>query len=234
MSTDACTSGSTYQAAVPRRSGTRYDPGLLGGGALVPYVAAWSSETTLSTRVVNGMSGGIAYADESLVDRDEWGVLWARTASRIGVGRPLFTDMHPLRQRRSMLRLLCQVCGQPADWNECGHLWLVAKPVTAPPDWPEGAPVTLPPVCVACARASVRMCPALRSGYSAVRAHSTVCGVTGVLFRPGHPFPRLAPSDADDGVVFYFGDPAIRWVMATHRARSLHDCVDVDLDRLVP
>ncbi|HEX5404314.1 MAG TPA: hypothetical protein VFX16_18650 [Pseudonocardiaceae bacterium] len=108
-------------------SGTarRYNPRMFGGGAVVPYVGSWSGEELRPSVVVNRPGGGIGYADETLLDRDEWGVLWTRTAGRIGKGRPLFTKPHPVRQRRAMLRLLCQVCAQPADRSTDGLLWLL-------------------------------------------------------------------------------------------------------------
>lgn len=92
--------------------------------------------------------------------------------------------------------------------------------------------MTLPPVCPACARLSVRVCPALRSRYVAVAAHSRVCGVSGVRFQPGRPLPRLLDKEDDVDLVFQYGTPIARWVVATQRVRSLHDCVAVDLDRL--
>jgi hypothetical protein len=199
----------------------------------VPYVASWAGENTHDTAVVNRPGGGIAYCDETSVDRDEWGVLWVRTDSRIGVGRPLFKALHPLRQRRAMLRLLCQVCAKPAACTEQGHLWLLpgqAGVVSA--EQLEDTPVTMPPVCVGCAPLSVRLCPALRTEYVAVRAFSRVSGVLGIRFQPGPRYPLPVASDDDPGLVFDYGDPIVRWVMAVHRVRTLRDCVAVDLDRL--
>lgn len=198
----------------------------------MPYVGSWTGEDLLLGGVIQRPGGGIAYADETLIDRDEWGVLWARCASRIGVGKPLFEKLHPLRQRRAMVRLLCQVCAQPADRNKDGHLWLLPEQPSYEPQWPEGVPVTLPPLCVPCARLSVRMCPALRPKYIAVRAHSRVCGVSGVAFRPGSRPYEVALEDTDD-VVVYHADPTVRWLLATQRARSLHGCRAVDLDHLL-
>jgi len=77
-------------------TGTRYNPQVLGGNSIVPYVASWTSEHTQDSAVVNRPGGGIAYRDETSVDRDTWGVLWVRTDSRIGVGRPLFKDLPPV------------------------------------------------------------------------------------------------------------------------------------------
>jgi hypothetical protein len=198
----------------------------------VPYIGSWTGEELPPATVVRRAIGGIAYADETLIDRDKWDVLWMRTATRIGAGRPLFSKLHPYRQRRAMLRLLCQVCAQPADRNEQGHLWLLPEQPSYGPGWPEEVPVTHPPLCLPCARLSVRMCPALRPTYIAVRAHSRVCGVSGIRVQLGYRSLQLAPKDAEDDIV-YHEDSAIRWTLATQRARSLHGCTFVDLDRLV-
>jgi hypothetical protein len=195
---------------------------MLGGGAVVPYVGAWSGERVLPARVVAGRRGGIGFADETLLDRDENGVLWTRMESRIGAGRPLFTKLHPVRQRRAMRRLLCQFCARPADRTDQGLLWLVAGD-----RWPEDQATIQPPLCLPCARTSVASCPALRSGYLAVRARTRLCGITGVVFRPGPRGPVLDTDD--DGDVIDFGDPVIAWTQATQLARSLHHCVRVDL-----
>ncbi|HEX5401194.1 MAG TPA: hypothetical protein VFX16_02705 [Pseudonocardiaceae bacterium] len=207
-----------------RRPG--YDPRMLGGGAVVPYVGSWTGEELMPTQVVQRPSGGIGYADETLVDRDEWGVLWTRMASRVGIGRPLFTKLHPLRQRRAMRRLLCQVCARPADRTDEGLLWLVPGADRQP----EGMATIQPPLCLACARVSVGACPALRTGCVAVRARTRLCGVVGVRFQPGRLLPRLADDDADE--VISYDDPVIVWVQATQLARSLHDCTPVDVERL--
>jgi hypothetical protein len=93
--------------------------------SVVPYVTEWSEEQKPPFVVVERPGMGIAYADESLVDRDSNGVLWFRMASRPGIGRPVFGKVHPLRQRRAMRRLLCQVCAGPADRTDDGVLWLM-------------------------------------------------------------------------------------------------------------
>jgi hypothetical protein len=213
----------------PARQPT-YDPKLLGGGSVVPYIGSWTGEEQLPTRVVQRPEGGIGFADETLVDRDEWGVLWTRMSSRIGDGRPLFTTLHPLRQRRAMRRLLCQVCARPADRTDKGLLWLVPGTGNDGPRWLEGMITTQPPLCVACAKVSIGACPALRPGYVAVRAWTRLCGVTGVRFQPGRLCPTLVTDDEDE--VTYYDDPAVAWVQATRLARSLHGCISVDLARL--
>ncbi|HEX5408059.1 MAG TPA: hypothetical protein VFX16_37830 [Pseudonocardiaceae bacterium] len=194
----------------------------------MPYVAIWTGEQTIATTVMR-YGQGIAYTDEIPTDRDHDGVLWTRSSSRPGQGRPVFTQLHPLRQRRAMRRLLCQVCAGPADYNDRGHLWLLTDRRQDWSDWPEGAANPYPPVCLACARLSVRLCPPLRRGFAVIRAHSTACGVIGVRFRPGPSYPAVI-LDNDDGEPVTYEDPAIRWMQATQLVRTLHDCTFVDLD----
>src|SRR3989442_68826 len=106
------------------------------GNVTVPYVATWSEERDLPFEVVNRDGRGIAYADEISADRDIHGVLWHRTYSRPRRGRPEFGNVHSLRQRRAMRRLLCQVCGGPADRTQDGVLWLLPDHREDWPGWP--------------------------------------------------------------------------------------------------
>lgn len=207
-----------------------YDPTLLGGGSVVPYVGSWTGEEADQPSIIRRPEGGIGFADETLLDRDEWGVLWARTVAHIGAGRPLFKTLHSRRQRRAMLRLLCQVCAQPADRTDQGTLWLVpGSRIGGWDDWPEGMPTIHPPLCVACSRLSVQMCPALRTRYVALRARSRLCGVTGVVFRPTYSSPGLAMDDYAD--IVSFGDPRLPWTLACQLARELVNATVVDLEQ---
>jgi hypothetical protein len=193
---------------------------------MVPYITSWSGEHRSNVRVILRGRFGIGYADETLLDRDDRDVLWTRTPSRPSHGRPEYRKVHPLRQRRAMRRLLCQVCAQPADRNEQGVLWLLRDHREDWPDWPEGMGNTYPPVCLSCAWLSVRMCPALRRGYVAVRARRfPMTGVYGLRYRAAGPDPVLV----GDAVVGY-GDPAIRWTRAAQQIRTLHECTIVTLD----
>jgi hypothetical protein len=92
----------------------------------------------LPTVLVESPEGGIAYQDETLADRDRNGVLWHRTPFIPGQGRPDFGRVHPLRQRRTMQRLLCQVCAGPANTTEDGVLWLLKDHRGDWPAWPDG------------------------------------------------------------------------------------------------
>jgi hypothetical protein len=208
-----------------------YDPQLLGGNSWVPYVSAWAGETIdrSAHRIVERPDGGgIGYADETIVDRDEYGVLWQRTINRIGVGRPLFGKTHAARQRRAMRRLLCQVCARPADRDERGVLWLINDHRDDWPGWPENLCTVFPPLCLRCVRASVRVCPAMRADPLAVRVrHCPITGVLGHRYRPGVFGPQAVGVHLVDHT-----DPGIGWVVAGQQVRTLYEVTIVDLDNL--
>ena len=201
--------------------------GDLAGRVVAPYVTSWSEESVWDAPVVPG-ERGIAYADEHVMDRDGDGVLWARCPSRCGRGRPVFGEVHPLRQRRAMRRLLCQVCAGPADRTEDGVLWLLVDWRHDWPDWPNRMGVVEPPICVPCARLSARMCPTLRRRAVAFRArHYPVAGVYGALYqRQGYAAVFTGPGEA------CFGDPMIRWIRATRLIRQVDDCTLIEVNDL--
>jgi hypothetical protein len=208
----------TPPAPAPRRL-------LTGPRGPVPYIAQWSREYYNSTsrpRLVQ-TAQGLGYADETSADRVH-GVLWKRAPSRPGIGEAEYLLMHPLRQRQAMLELLCQVCGGPADQNEQGTLWLLPDHRGDWPDWPNRMGNTQPPLCRRCARISARTCPALRGRFVAIRGHSTIAGVSGEYYLPGPLFPKVSTQHLTT-----LDDPHIRWVLASHLVRQLHDCTLVDL-----
>ena len=125
-----------------------------------------------------------------------------------------------------MRRLLCQVCACPADRDERGVLWLIPRAGADQQGWPEGMATVQPPLCLPCARTSVQMCPALRHNYVAVRADAPLCGITGLRFRPGRPFPQPVDEPTE---VFDFRDPRVSWVQAIQLSRSLGNCTQVEL-----
>lgn len=193
---------------------------------VVPYVTKWSGEREPAVTVVERRGGGIGYARENLLDRDECGVLWSRCSSSPGRGRPEFGKVHTMRQRRAMTRLLCQVCGEPADRDaDGGVLWLWKDHRDHWRDWPEGMWSTEPPVCVPCVGQAVRLCPALRHGAVAMRVRQCpIVGVYGMCHRPG----PVASGVANIG----YDSPFIGWVQADHLIRQLSDCTLIELDEL--
>jgi hypothetical protein len=193
---------------------------------VVPYIVKWSDESGASAKVVAGKSG-IAYADETLNDRDQQGVLWTRWVHRPGSGRPRFGDDHPMRQRRAMRKLLCMVCGKPADQTDKGALWLLRDHREDWPDWPNSMANAYPPVCLPCAQLSIRICPALRKGYVVVRGHAEITGVFGMCYRKGQT-PGHAEIVGPQNVAY--DDPLIRWTRAAKLIRSFHSVTVMDLD----
>lgn len=186
---------------------------------IVPYITAWTAEQDPPYELVERPGGGIAYRDEMLADRDSHGVLWFRTPHRPGQGRPDFGRVHPLRQRRAMRRLLCQVCAGPADRTDDGILWLLRDHRDDWPTWPAGMGVTEPPICAPCARTSVRLCPALRRGAAVVRVRTyPLAGVRGSLYSAGHAPMAIREETAT------LEDPILRWIRAANLVRELHCC----------
>lgn len=192
---------------------------------VVPYITAWSSERPPAQPVVANGSG-IGFADETLHDRDRDGVLWTRVGHSPGRGRPEFGRVHALRQRRAMRKLLCQVCGRPADQDREGILWVIGEDAANPGDWPDNLTTSHPPLCEPCAARSIRLCPHLRRRCVAlrVRAHTPV-GVHGALYQPDCPRPTAWTTT---GVTY--DDPRIRWTRAGQLVVRLDSYTVVDLE----
>lgn len=196
---------------------------LVFNGHPVPYSSAWTAEIVPVPRVIAD-AHGLAMPGH---DRDERGVLWRPFALRQRLGRPEYGTVHGPRQRRCMRRMLCQVCGGPADRTEQGWLWLL-EDHRGEPGWPEGEVTTHPPVCRPCALLAARMCPHLQRGVVAVRAaRPLIDTVYGQLYKPGWP----APLPGERGV-FLVRDPVVRWVLGGQLAVSLMDVTLVDLPEL--
>lgn len=193
---------------------------------LAPYVTAWSTERSLPANVITVPGVGIAYADETITDRDRNGVLWSRVAISPGKGRPDFGRVHPQRQRRAMLRLLCQVCGGPADQNDDGVLWLIRDFRDDWPGWPDMMAVTEPPICRPCVQTSLDRCPALRKGAVTIRARRyPVAAARGALY--AGPEPTYI-----DNATIPLNDPKIRWLRAINLVRELNDCTIIPPDEI--
>ncbi len=197
---------------------------------VVPYITAWSGEQRLTPLVIATVRG-IAYPDEVPHDRDRAGVLWVRRALLPGRGRPRYSRVHPQRQRRAMHRLLCQICGGPADRTGDGVLWLLEDHRTDWPTWPEGLVTVHPPICLPCAPKAAAFCPHLRrTGVVAVRVRNSVLdGVHGQTFHlRGR---QLVPGERS---IVLYEQPAIRWTLAGQAARTLSGCTLVDLHTGTP
>ena len=191
---------------------------------LVPYITNWSGERPTRTPIVANGRSGIGYRRERRGDRDAHGVLWARYIRAPGVGEPEFGAVHPYRQRQAMRRLLCQVCGRPADRNDQDVLWLLGQ--TGRP-WAGEESTAQPPICLRCAHTASRICPHLRGNTLALRVrHAPIAGVLGFLYTPS----RHGPIRAGAATLPY-ASPGIRMLQARQLIRNLHDCTVVDLEQ---
>jgi hypothetical protein len=195
---------------------------------VVPYITQWSGEEQTPRPKMVMRRGRIAFADERPCDRDSRGILWARTPSRPGKGRPQFGLVHPGRQRSAMRHLLCQVCGGPADRDADGVLWLLTDEPGPSDRGSEDVVTEHPPLCLPCARIAVRACPQLRRDVTAVRVRGLEqAGIRGALYRPAA--PRPVPVDA---VSVTFDDPVVDWVRAGKLLLRLTEFRTVALDAL--
>jgi hypothetical protein len=214
----------------PSSENTELRPGATYRGMVVPYITSWSSEQPTQRKVIVRPLSGIGFLDEVPDDRDEHGVLWRRMSSSPGVGQAEFGHIHTARQREAMRKLLCQVCGGPADQDAEGTLWLLKDHRTDWPGWPHGMGVTEPPICLPCAQTARQSCPALRrEGHVALRVTGCpVSAVSGALYRAGAVYPTAV--NAGRLVMVAFDDPVVRWVQAAHLVREITRCTIVDLD----
>ena len=82
-------------------------------GVDVPWVTSWTGEAILGVRPCPSVGGALAIAQQDSP----------------GTGKPLYSQNHAVRQRQTIGRMLCPMCGLPtvADdrWTQVAH------PVTA-------------------------------------------------------------------------------------------------------
>ncbi|MFD8947660.1 hypothetical protein ACFV0B_02210 [Streptomyces xanthophaeus] len=167
---------------------------------------------------------GIGFTDEGPYDRDADGVLWIRQAIARGSGRPLFPTVHALRQRRTVSRMLCQVCGADTLKHDPERQLFVLKDVGRPIE--EGELTTAAPVCPPCALIAVEHCPHLRGHVAAWVERPLPWGVAGILYDRD----TLSPVPGDDLTKVAYGDPARHWLVATRQVLSLNGCTAVFKD----
>jgi hypothetical protein len=130
-------------------------------GVDVPWVTSWSEEPLTGVRPCATVGGRLAIGQ----------------MEKPGFGRPLYSRNHMRRQRESVLRMLCPMCGEPtADgdrWTQTGKLVaagvLRAKGlgIAVPADLPDARLVldagAIAPLHRSCAERSREECPHLQA-----------------------------------------------------------------------
>lgn len=210
--------------------------------ANIPYVTSREGEgpdpwSALTVGLGPDHTMGLAYQDETEEDRGPRGELWERFRQSLDVfsqptGRPRWRLVHPLRQRKAMRFLRCQLRFCPAKLPSGGYLFLETadeKPVEP------GQRVTTgqPPVCLAHARLAVSLCPRLREGHVAFLARKApLWGVIGTRYRFGA--SGVTPLPAEEQFPLPYGHPQLGWFLACQLVRELTEYEVVSLDDLIP
>jgi hypothetical protein len=190
----------------------------------VPYAAPWTGETfNARTLTIRADGSRLCYRDEKPADRDQHGVLWARRRQAPGDGRPKFGAMHPVRQRRAMRALLCQVCGSPASRTSRG--WLFVMPGSPGSDV-EGSLCTKPPICEPCAQLALRHCPHLTDSLAVRVRKPRIWGVLGDQYAPAGPEGGITHIPTDGYLPYGQATPA-RWFLASQLVLELTRCTRV-------
>ncbi|MFE0422037.1 hypothetical protein [Streptomyces sp. NPDC058953] len=200
-------------------------------GRVVPWITPWSDAPNLPEPVVLAPGGrGIAYADESVHDRTDDGVLRARGRGPRSPGagsRPLYDVVDTRRQRRAADRLVCQICGHRPPPHPDGQVWLLG----GADEVADGILTVTPPVCVTpCAVFALRQCPALARGHRMVRVrYPRLWGYHGVLYQPDPGRPGGPPVQTTTGVRLPYDNPLLPWLLADLTVTRLTGTTPVDL-----
>ncbi|HEY8617224.1 hypothetical protein [Phenylobacterium sp.] len=169
-------------------------------GVDVPWVTSWSAEAVLGARPCATVAGRIA----------------VHQLERPGYGRPNYSRNHLRRQRQSIARMLCPMCGRPTAaedrWLQTGRRLAVgalrARGLGAllPSDLSDDRVVVdagaIAPSHLACARRAAAHCPHLQSHTSGeLMAFPEAWSVAPLLVRlappgPGRPSRRPAAAVA--------------------------------------
>lgn len=104
-----------------------------------PWNASWSSEARYEIRPCRWAGGALA--------------IWSPHSP--GIGRPIFAKPHMVRQRQSVARMLCTVCGEPTPPKD--RWWFALGEYRE--DW---FMTTEAPVHRACAELALVKCPHLQ------------------------------------------------------------------------
>ncbi|RZJ93935.1 MAG: hypothetical protein EON88_13550 [Brevundimonas sp.] len=130
-------------------------------GVDVPWVTSWTAETITGVARCASIGGRLALCQDEAA----------------GYGRPEYSKNHLLRQRLSIRRMLCPMCGQPTHqgdrWTQvarrtsAGSLRRGARRVELPNEIQDGRVVvdagSIAPLHKACSDLSLQHCPHLKA-----------------------------------------------------------------------
>ncbi|GAB2918168.1 hypothetical protein ACFMQL_20220 [Nonomuraea fastidiosa] len=195
----------------------------------VPYITSWSVER-ISGDVLFKPHAEVAglrltYPDPVSTD---WmfGVLWVRQALAPQLGRPEWNAVHALRQRRVMLRKLCQVCNQTAVDEETDRIWWVLAEELS--EFGTNAP----PTCRACIPDALVSCPRLRRSAAVYTVGDyEPSAVLANLYRPGPLGPVLKQESVEVPLDAFLD---LEWALATQLIVTLHDVRQEEIPDLDP
>lgn len=132
-------------------------------GTAVPWIARWSDEIIREPYSMAQTREGMVFVyPDGKENRDPRGYLWQREGLKRG-GEPKFAQVNTYRQRASMRKCLCQVCGKKID--ERPIRWLM--PLEGIQRNPAGDPLTVSaPTCSDCIELALELCPHMKkAGY---------------------------------------------------------------------
>ena len=149
-------------------------------GQVVPWVTRWTGERRddpIGFRRTRDGSLSVDYAGGP-VDRDATGILWQREGI-VRSGEPEWRTVSTYRQRSSMRRAQCEVCGRVIDTRPIP--WLMPLALLQTDHDPAGGLTTSTPTCAECVPIALELCPFLqRTDYAIAQVtHYRVWGVYG-------------------------------------------------------
>lgn len=161
-------------------------------GHPVPWVTRWTGEVSHDKAKLSlTREGLLVHYEDGRENRDQGGILWMREGLT-RAGAPEFSQVNAYRQRLSMSRRRCQVCGRKIE-SKVIHWLMVPEQLQTTPD---GRTVTVsPPTCDDCIPLALELCPALKRGHIVVKVLEYVpWGVQGMVV--GHKDGRATQHNA--------------------------------------
>jgi len=170
-------------------------------GRPVPWVTRWTGEKPRDPLQVamDPMTRDVLvhYGDGRHEEREPSGMLWMREGIQRG-GTPEYSQVSVYRQRASMRRRLCQVCGKAIP-GKVIHWLLDPRQIVARES---GATITFsPPTCESCIPLALELCPALKRRHTIAKVLDyRLWGVYATVVRVGQ---DGQPQQTDNALIDY-------------------------------